>query len=134
MTRQLRYSSNLDESYFTESLVAAAKAATAGEHDKARSGLMRCFDILLEEKNAYYPVEPDLLDVVLTADTTLGNSLARQLENDHPINVLLTGKNAQQLEQTYPENFAKLKERVHAPEIDEDSVANSEEGLSLIHI
>ena len=126
MTRQLRYSSNLDESYFTESLVAAAKAATAGEHDSAKTGLMKCFDILLEEKNAYYPVEPDLLDVVLTADTTLGNSLARQLEIDHPINVLLTGKNAQQLEQTYPETFAKLKERVHAPEWDEDSAANSE--------
>ncbi len=91
MTRQLRYSSNLDDKYFSEAVVKAAGFAAAGDHEKAKAGLVRCFDLLFDEKNSYYPVDPELIDVVLTAPTTLGASLTRQLNVQHPINVLMTG-------------------------------------------
>jgi alpha-mannosidase len=109
MTRQLRYSSNLDEAYFSEAVVGAAKLATAGKTEPAQEALVRCFDLLLEEKNGYYPVEPELIDIVLTAHTTLGKSLERQLDVDHPLNVLLTGSNGEKLVQDRPETAAKLK-------------------------
>lgn len=112
MTRQLRYSSNLDEEYFSESVVAASKLATQGKTKKAQEALVRCFDLLLEEKNGYYPVEPELIDVVLTAPTTLGKSLHRQLDVAHPLNVLLTGANGEKLVADHAETAAKLNRSV----------------------
>jgi alpha-mannosidase len=97
MTRQLRYSSNLDEVKFGERLVAAASAAVKGEVETAKQGLVDCFDMLLEEKNCYYPVQPELIDLVLTAETTLGNSLRNQLGAEHVTNLLITGRNAKTL-------------------------------------
>ena len=112
MTRQLRYSSNLDEERFGEVVLAAANAAISGDEDTTKSMLTRCFDLLLEEKNGYYPVEPELLDVVLTAETTLGPSFATQLKKSHDQNVLLTGKVAQRLSEKYPDHADILKTRI----------------------
>ncbi len=112
MTRQLRYSSNLDEAYFSDTVVAAAQFAVEGDHEQARLGITKCFDILLEEKNAYYPVQPELLDVVLTAPTTLGKSLDQQLKRNHAFNVLLTGVNAEKLANSNPDAVKQLKLRV----------------------
>ena len=109
MTRQLRYSSNLDEKYFSESVAAAAKLATTGKTEECRQSLGRCFDLLLDEKNGYYPVEPELLDVVLTAPTTLGNSLNRQLDVAHRFNLLLTGAVCEQLASSRPETANKIQ-------------------------
>ena len=114
MTRQLRYSSNLDETYFSDAVVSAAKHATDGDHEKAKEGLARCFDLLLDEKNGYYPVEPELLDIVLTAPTTLGRKFERQLETNHPTNILMTGAVCERLakrstESPQPGLLEKLK-------------------------
>ena len=114
MTRQLRYSSNLDEVHFSETVAEAARLATDGETEKAREALGRCFDLLLEERNGYYPVQPELMDVVLTASTTLGRSMTNQLEVDHPINLLLTGSTGKLICEDRPElaakTIAKLKD------------------------
>ena len=112
MTRQLRYSSNLDETVFSQTCVSAAEFATQGDHEKAKAGLTRCFDMLLEEKNAYYPVEPEIMDVVLTAKTTLGKSLRRQLEQKHCFNILMTGTEAETLSANEPDSLVKLITRV----------------------
>lgn len=112
MTRQLRYSSNLDETVFSQTCVSAAELATQGDHENAKASLTRCFDMLLEERNSYYPVEPELIDVVLTANTTLGKSLQRQLEQKHAFNVLITGTDAEKLSQDKPDSLAKLKPRL----------------------
>ena len=112
MTRQLRYSSNLDEARFEEVTLAAAAAATDGDSQKAKELLMRCFDLLLEEKNGYYPVEPELIDVVLTAPTTLGKSFERQLEETHTQNILMSGQDANRLVKKHPEIAARLKSLV----------------------
>lgn len=111
MTRQLRYSSNLDLALFSDLAAAAAKLATDGENEKAKSGLTKCFDMLLQEKNSYYPVEAELIDIVLTAETTLGKSLRRQLGQKHAFNVLITGTNAQLLSTKQAESFTQLKDR-----------------------
>ncbi len=112
MTRQLRYSSNLDEEQFSNAVVTAAQSAVAGDHQKAEQELTRCFDILLEEKNSYYPVEPELIDLVLTARTTLGKSFTRQLSREHAFNLLLTGLNARHLADQHPENLEALQTSV----------------------
>ena len=112
MTRQLRYSSNLDETMFSKACVSAAEHAAQGEHENARAGLTQCFDMLLQERNSYYPVEPELIDVVLTAGTTLGKSLQRQLDQPHAFSVLITGSDTEALSANQPQSLAKLKTRI----------------------
>lgn len=115
MTRQLRYSSNLDETEFSEAVAEAAGFATTGDLVKAREALGRCFDLLLEEKNGYYPVQPELMDVVLTAKTTLGRSMTNQLASDHPINLLVSGKTGELIANGRPQllerTIARLEDK-----------------------
>ena len=123
MTRQLRYSSNLNEAVFAEQLVIAANHMT-GENaeselcpDQARNSLTACFDLLHEEKNSYYPVEPELVDLVLTAPTTLGASLTNQLKASHPFNLLITGASAKLLGKKNPSATARIKELADSDEL-----------------
>jgi alpha-mannosidase len=79
LTRQMRYSSNLDEIHFQGQVVAAAVAAVKGDVDEARLRLQSAFDILAEERDHYYPVDAFILDLTMVAPTTIGASLRRQL-------------------------------------------------------
>ncbi len=117
MTRQLRYSSNLNETVFGEQLVAAARQACGGDPQQAQQCLTACFDLLHEEKNAYYPVEPDLIDLVLLAPTTLGKSLSQQLSRSHAMNLLLTGEVAELLPEKNAAAGDAIRESVEAEKI-----------------
>src|SRR6185369_11444716 len=75
LTRQMRYASNLDETYFKGTAVTAAVAAVEGNIELAREKLSACFNVLAEERDHYYPVDAFVLDLNLTASTTLGKSL-----------------------------------------------------------
>ncbi|MEL7500637.1 MAG: hypothetical protein AAFN77_23795 [Planctomycetota bacterium] len=118
MTRQLRYSSNLDEHEFEQAVIAAANAAVASKGQTEQSNLAAdqltaCFDILLEEKNAYYPVEPQLCDIVLLSETTLGSSLDEELKQlRQPCNLLLTGDVAKRLHQQNPLAATQIRQKV----------------------
>ncbi|TWT33256.1 glycoside hydrolase family 38 N-terminal domain-containing protein [Blastopirellula retiformator] len=113
LTRQMRYSSNLDEVYFSEKLVAAAQSAVIGETEAARVLLQTCFDVLAEERNSFYPVDSYFLDLTLCASTTL-TALAKELENGQPTNVVASGEVIEQLAQSQPETAAKLREKLQA--------------------
>lgn len=79
MTRQLRYTSNLDQLLFSDQVCQAAEAALAGEIEKAQQLLQSCFDSLGQERDHYYSLDVSLLDITLLADSTLGKSLDQQL-------------------------------------------------------
>ena len=80
MTRQLRGTSNLDQAAFEASLVAAAEACAHHDKESMQQHLQRCFDLVIEEKNNYYPVPSSFIELILVAETTIGSSLKRQLE------------------------------------------------------
>lgn len=80
MTRQLRYTSNLDQVLFGAQAVEAAEAAVAGDTTRAEELLQSCFDTLGQERDHYYSLDVSLLDVTLLAESTLGKSLKTQLE------------------------------------------------------
>ncbi len=92
LTRKIRYSSNLDQIRFDNALIKAAQAVSAGEEDQANSQLTACYDTLMEEKNNYYPVKPDLIDLVLTTPKTLGKSFQAEVRQSHCGNYLMTGE------------------------------------------
>lgn len=111
MTRQLRYSSNLDEARFQELVVEAANAAS-GPAEETEKRIQRCVDLLLEEKGRYYPVEANLIDLTLLAKTTLGKSLREQLQRPFQQNLLMTGDLATRLEAHQTQTLDELTRAV----------------------
>ncbi len=120
MTHQLRSSSNLDEERFSDALLSAVKAwrSKSSEGEPTRDLLGGCFDLLLEEKNCYYPVEPELVDFVLAAKTTTGRALTRQLESLHPFSLLADTKTLEKVETQNPEAFNLIRQKVLDRQID----------------
>ncbi len=111
MTRQLRYTSNLDEVHFTDMVVAAAKAWQAGEGVAAADSLHQAFDLLAQERDHYFSSDPHLLDLTLLASTTLGESLKTALADPRPLNLLLDTALADRLAQQHPDVLDTIRSR-----------------------
>jgi alpha-mannosidase len=109
LTRQMRYSSNLDETYFKNTVLAAALAAVEGNEALAKEKLSACFSVLGEERDHYYPVDAFLIDLNMVALTTLGASLAGELARDTPTSVLLSGDLLAEMAAKEPATLAALK-------------------------
>ncbi len=114
LTRQMRYSSNLDEVHFQNQVIAGARAALASDNSTAREKLTACFDMLAEERNHYYPVETYVLDLTLVADTTIGPSLRTELARDGVANLLVSGATLQRMQSQEPDSLAAVRAAVEA--------------------
>jgi len=111
LTRQMRYMSNLDEVRLFAAAKEAATAAVERRDDDARGHLKNAFEALYEGRERFYPVDNYLVDLTLTAETTIGPSLRRELAGDTPLNVLITGALLDRIAEREPESLAAL---VHA--------------------
>ncbi|MED5285799.1 MAG: hypothetical protein VYC71_07445, partial [Planctomycetota bacterium] len=92
LTRHMRYASNLDLIHFGNQVVAASQAALQQNDERTRELLQRCFDILTEEREHFYPVDAQLMDLVILPPDVDRDSIAAQLKASHPINVHATGE------------------------------------------
>ena len=110
LTRQMRYSSNLDETYFKGTAVAAALAAVEGNAELAREKLSACFSVLAEERDHYYPVDAFILDLNLTASTTLGEGLRSELSKQSSTNVLISADLLSEMAAKEPTTLSALKD------------------------
>jgi alpha-mannosidase len=108
LTRQMRYSSNLDEIHFQTLVLAAAEAACQGDSALAEEKLQACFDVLAEERDHYYPVEASILDLTLVAPTTLGAGLRQQLAAEVPCNLVISAATLQKLAEHEPESLQAI--------------------------
>jgi len=117
LTRQMRYSSNLDETYFKGTAVAAATAAVEGNVELAREKLSACFSVLAEERDHYYPVDAFIIDLNLTAATTLGSALESELQRASPTNVLLSADLLEEMATKHPATLAALRQGREAKRI-----------------
>ncbi len=109
LTRQLRYSSNLDQYLFDDQLTQAATALQQADLEQASRMLQSCFDQLGQERDHYYSSEVNLLDVTLLAESTLGQGLTRQLERPVPTTMIATASLLQRLADTNQPTFASLQ-------------------------
>ena len=109
LTRQMRYMSNVDEVHLKNEAVAAARAGLAGDLETARDRLRNCFDVLTEARERFYPVEAYLVDLVLTAPTTLGAGLRSELTDPVAKNLLISGELIEQLGRSEPESLAAMR-------------------------
>ena len=92
LTRHMRYASNLDVIHFGKQAVAAAQAALDQDDDRTRELLQRCFDILTEEREHFYPVDALLMDMVLLPPDVDPQAIQAQLATQHPVNVHAPGE------------------------------------------
>jgi alpha-mannosidase len=114
LTRQMRYSTNLDEIHFNRQAVAGAEAWLSGDDPLAREKLTACFDLLAEERDHYYAVDAYVLDLTLLAPSTLGRDLQRQIDPAVPVNLLLDSDLIQQLESRAPESLRAIQKGLQA--------------------
>lgn len=109
MTRQLRYTSNLDELLFSDQALQASLAAVDGDRETAERMLQSCFDQLGQERDHYYSLDVNLIDITLLAPTTLGNSLKKQLATTHPpTSMLASASLIRKLKSEQPESMELL--------------------------
>ena len=117
MTRQIRYSSGLDEAEFEIRLLQAAAAAVE-KRDDLKSLLQSCYDLLLEERNRFYPTQPELLDIIMLANTTLGRRFETQLDAAHKMNLLFTGQLVNQLQIEKPATHQRVRLAVDSRQVE----------------
>lgn len=112
LTRQMRYMSSLDEPHVENQLVLGARAAMAGDAQAAREHLRKCFDVLMEARDRFYPVDSYLLDLALTAESLVGEPLRAELTSPTATNVYLTGELVEHLAERVPESYQALREAI----------------------
>ncbi|MDX1944378.1 MAG: hypothetical protein SFU86_03150 [Pirellulaceae bacterium] len=132
LTRQMRYSSNLDETYFKNTVIAGAIAAVAGDRALAKEKLSACFSVLAEERDHYYPVDAYLIDLNMVAATTLGPSLAAELSRPSPTSLILPADLLVELAAKEPATLAALKDGLAAGRIGLVGGEGSERRLPLL--
>lgn len=90
LARKLRYSWNIDWIAFSEQVMNAAKASIQGDGEETERWIQASFDTISQERDRYCSQQIYLLDVVLLAESTLGEALTQQFDTAHPFSILAT--------------------------------------------
>ncbi len=112
LTRQMRYASNLDELHFNNLVERAAEHAVAGDLTAAREQLSASFDVLTQERDHYYAVDSYLLDITLTASTTLDDSLKQELDEGIATSLLLSASDLELMAAKHPDTLQALQRAI----------------------
>lgn len=109
LTRKMGYSDRLDEGRFGNELVFAAQAAVDARGEDARRSLSKCFDMLAQERDHYYPVKVSLIDLTLLDVETPGDPVS---EIGPKSNWLITGRSLEELAKRHPLRLARMRNEV----------------------
>lgn len=118
LARRMRSSTGIIADDFAAAVVAAARAAVAGDEPAAREKLRECFASLEATRAQYYPVDVWLLDLVLVAASTLGGRLAAEIESPVPLGLVITGGLLERIGRDDPDLLARLRARVAAGSVE----------------
>jgi len=114
LARRMRSSTGIVADDFAAAVVAAARAAVAGDEPAAREKLRECFAALEATRSQYYAVDVWLLDLVLVAASTLGGRLASELASPVPLGLVVTGNLLEQVGRDDPALLERLRVQVAA--------------------
>lgn len=117
LTRKVHYSSNLDPVLLAEQCRQASLAFLDNDPPECERWLQAGFDQLSQERDRYFSQMANLIDLTLLANTTLGKSLERQLQQAQPQNVLATSNLLKQLRDVSQESWETLKVGVQAKRV-----------------
>lgn len=131
LTRQMHYSSNLDEIHFNSQVVIAAETAVNGTREAAIEKLTACFDVLMEERDHYYPLDAYIVDLTLVADSTIAD-LGPQLDSETAVNFLIRPETLARISETFPDVREKITTRIEDGSLDLVSGDQFERRLPLM--
>ncbi len=114
LAHRMRSSSGLLDTSFADAAVRAARVAVDGDDEAARAALKECYGVLEATRAHYYPVDVWLLDLVLLAESTLGDGLDAELRAPVPVAVVATGRVIEQLAVRNPAALSRMRERCAA--------------------
>ncbi|MBW3540062.1 MAG: hypothetical protein KY476_07325 [Planctomycetes bacterium] len=109
LTRHMHHFSNLDEVYLQREAVAAARAALADDAEAARAHLRSCFEVLLEARERFYPVDCFLIDLCLLIPDLADEHLVKTLARHTPLNLIATAEDLAAISRDKPERLAEIK-------------------------
>jgi alpha-mannosidase len=109
LTRHMHHFSSYDEVFFEKTLLAAAKDAVKGDESGVDVSLRASYELLLEARERFFPVDCYLLDLCLLAPDMAGEKLDELLIEEPPVNYLLRALDAQEMAASHPETVKLLK-------------------------
>ena len=109
LTRHMHHFSSYDEVFFEKTVVAAAKDAVKGDESGVEISLRSSYELLLEARERFFPVDCYLLDLCLLAPDMAGEKLDHLLKEEPPVNYLLRALDAQEMAESHPETVQLLK-------------------------
>ena len=92
LTRKMRHFGNIDEARFFQRVQAGAKAAIADDRETAETHLRACFEILLEARERFYPVDCYLLDLCLAVPNVGHEKLLSDSEQSVPWSLMISSE------------------------------------------
>jgi alpha-mannosidase len=118
LTRQMHHFDSLNETYLQQQAVAAAAAAVANDSAAARTHLTTCFEVLLEARERFYPVESYLLDLCLLIPSMADEDIEAALSAGTAINFVAAAADLDQIATRNPELAATMRKLWDEGQID----------------
>lgn len=118
LTRHMRNFGSLDDVRMKDEILAAARAAVAQDREVAQQHLKHAFELLLECRERFYPVQCYLLDLCLAGPTAKFPELEQLLASEVPSNVLLFGIDLEEIAAKSPSTIDRLREAWHVGRTD----------------
>lgn len=109
LTRHMHHFSSYDEVFFEKTIVAAAKDALKGDESEVDVSLRSSYELLLEARERFFPVDCFLLDLCLLAPDMAGEKLDRLLGEESTVNYLLRALDAEEMAESHPETVQLLR-------------------------
>ncbi len=90
LTRRMRQFGNIDDTRFFQKAHLAAKAAIADDRETSETHLRACFEMLLEARERFYPVDCYLLDLCLAVPDVEHGQLLPESQQSVPWSLLIS--------------------------------------------
>lgn len=109
LTRCMHHFSSLDEATIQREAIAAADATLANDIEAARAHLKGCFEVLLENRERFYPIDCYLIDLCLLTPEWANESLKQSVSDERPLNLLVTADDLEAIASKDPEMIKLLE-------------------------
>ena len=114
LTHAMQYHNIIEPQELSQATVTAAEAAVCGDTHQARNQLERAFDLLTQARQHSYPVDPYFIDVRLFSPGINDQALYDCLASGHPLNLLVSGSEIEQIAKQSPQVLTRLKQSISA--------------------
>jgi hypothetical protein len=112
LTRSMRYDRMTSLDSLRTAVVEAADARLSGDEATTTDRLVAAYDQLMQNRNHYYPIDFHLIDLSLTAPSTLGEAFAQECRTADKLNVLVSSEVLDTLQNQHPESLQALREAI----------------------